>query len=129
MDSLKLLTGSEAVELFGVSERTINYAKAALKHGWPALRAALESGLISVWGAARLTDHCDASVQNWVVAKTNRHDIRRRLRMARQDADAVARLAKRDPDADETPRGARIPQIRSVAVAAARAAARTWSRS
>jgi hypothetical protein len=93
---LKLLTGSEAVELFGISQRTIGYAKVALRHGSPALRAALESGSISVWGAAWLADHRDAKVQDWVVAKPNRFNIRQRLRMARRDADAVAQLAKRD---------------------------------
>ena len=93
MSALTPLTTSEAAGVYGVSPRTIAYAKKAISIGSAALVAALETGRISVLGAAWLADNADASVQDWVVADPRRAVIRRRLRIARRDPEAAERAA------------------------------------
>ena len=129
MSALTPLTTSEAAGVYGVSPRTIAYAKKAISIGSAALVAALETGRISVLGAAWLADNADASVQDWVVADPRRAVIRRRLRIARRDPEAAERAAgwrnpRTRPRGDGVPRAVLIPIIRNVAVAAARAASR-----
>lgn len=102
MSSLSRSTQPEAADLYGISPRTIAYAKRAIRDGTSALTAALETGKISVWGAAWLADHADAAVQHWVVAE-GRIEMRRRLRLARRDPEAALRAARPTGPNDEVP--------------------------
>jgi hypothetical protein len=122
MTQLTKLTLDEASDLFGVSARTINYAKATIRDGTPALSAAMESGLITVGGAHWLSRNASAAIQDWVVEGTNRIQISRRLRMVR-----IGVWPSGEPVGDTPPTvpvGVRVPQMRQVAIAAARAAGR-----
>jgi hypothetical protein len=123
MPSLTSLTWREAEEFFGISRATLCYARRVVRTGSPALKAAMESGLISVWGAFWLTANADAFTQNWVVAERSRPVIRRRLRMARNGEAPTSKA-----EADAIPPADAVPSIRSVAVAAARAAGRVTGR-
>jgi hypothetical protein len=125
--ALTVLTAAEASELFGVSCRTTCYAKKAIRLGGPALRASLESGLISVWGALWAATHLSPAAQAWVVAPTKRGVVRQRLRVARRsDASVIDRLARKAGIGAiaEVPHPAVVPRMATVATAASRAAAR-----
>jgi hypothetical protein len=124
MSKLSALTASEAAHLYGVSARTIYSAKKAIRTGSSALAAALETGKISVNGAAWLADYADASVQNWVVAKPHRGEIRQRLRLARYEPEAASRAARKRGIGEEVPRAIVIPVMGKIAVSAARATTR-----
>ena len=81
--TLSALTTSDAADLYGVSPRTVAYARRAIMNGTSALTAALETGRISVRGAAWLADYAEPAVQDWVVASPHRAGVRQRLRLAR----------------------------------------------
>jgi hypothetical protein len=124
MSELPTLTYAEAAELFGVSVRTVAAARSALKWGTAALPSALETGRISVNGAEWLANNAAAPVQDWVVARPEPAEMRRRLRTARLDPELAERLAGRRNPRDEIPRPILVPVIRTVAISAARAASR-----
>jgi hypothetical protein len=96
-----------------------------LRWGTTALVSALETGRISAWGAYWLANNAPAPVQDWVVARPEPAEIRRRLRTARREPELAERVAGRRNPRDEIPRPILIPVIRNIAIAAARAAARS----
>jgi hypothetical protein len=125
MSALTNLTGDEAAELFGVSRRTVCYARSVFRDGSPSIAAALESGLISVFGAAWAVDHLSPSAQDWLVARQRRGHVKQRLKIARRDVAMAERMALKDrSESDAVPRPGVIPRMADVAVSAARAAAR-----
>lgn len=122
--TLSALTTSDAADLYGVSPRTVAYARRAIMNGTSALTAALETGRISVRGAAWLADYAEPAVQDWVVASPHRAGVRQRLRLARYEPEVALRAARPSGSGDEIPRAVIIPVIRKIAVSAARAASR-----
>ena len=109
--TLSALTTADAADLYGVSPRTVAYAKRVIRNGTSALTAALETGRISVRGAAWLADYADPVVQDWVVDSPHRAGVRQRLRLARYEPEVALRAARPAGPGDEIPRAVIIPVI------------------